>query len=252
MIWTHIFVLLIQRNLSEMKSILDIFRGLVDWILVHLKKEGTQRTTLAILVALFVILLFNHFTNTVIKDMRQSLQQDNQEQIVQHRKQYTASIGMYTTIKQVLKAQRPVTGADYILYLEYHNGSENIATGYQFCKFDITMEVLSDSMPYIIIDDYKDENLYRYDILISERVVKSRVASFTGTELASIDRNFNNMVNPYNKIHHIVFYNIEYGSMIAGTLIFLYEYGVPEYRAVTNCGSEIEKIIYEYIKKDNQ
>lgn len=231
---------------------MDMFRNLVDWILTHLRKEGARNTVLAVLMALFLLLIFNHFTNTIIQDLRRSIRQDNQEQIIQHRNQYSASIEMYSTMKQVLKAQRPVTGADYILYLEYHNGSENIATGYQFCKFDVTMEVLSDSVPYIIIDDYKDENLYRYDILISEQVTKSKVASFTGTEMRTLDRNFTNMINSTGNIRHIVFYNIEHGNMTAGTLVFLYENKSPEYRAVTNCGSEIEKLIYDHIAKTSK
>lgn len=231
---------------------LDFFKGIVDWILEKLNKEGVRKTVLAILLSCLVAILFIVHDNNILQKIQSD--QDNRaiELVENHQDLYLASMEMYSQVKRIMKGQRPVTGADYILFLEYHNGSENIATGYQFCKFDVTIEELSDTVPYIQIDNFKDENMYKYDILLSDRVTKSKMSSFTLDEIIGFDRSLLHMLCPNDHTQQIVFYNIVYKGITAGTLIFMYkkDYDI-DYKTITNCAADIEAVISQAIRQHN-
>lgn len=229
---------------------LNFFKGIVDWISEKLNKEGIKKTVIAVLLAAFVMCAFSIQEKNLLQKIGIADDQRATELIEQHKESYIASVDMYSQIKLVMRAQRPITGADYMLLLEYHNGSENIATGYQFCKFDITIEELSDTVPYIQIDNFKDENLYKYDILLSDQVTKSKMSSFTLDEVAALDKNLMHTLNPNEHTQQIVFYNIKYNGMTAGTLMFMYKADVEiDYRAITNCAADVEAIITKAIEK---
>ena len=229
---------------------LNFFKGIVDWISEKLNKEGIKKTVIAVLLAAFVMCAFSIQEKNLLHKIGLADDQRATELIEQHRESYIASVDMYSQIKLVMRAQRPITGADYMLLLEYHNGSENIATGYQFCKFDITIEELSDTVPYIQIDNFKDENLYKYDILLSDQVTKSKMSSFSLDEVAALDKNLMYTLYPNEHTQQIVFYNIKYAGMTAGTLMFMYkaDYEI-DYRAITNCAADVEAIITKAIEK---
>ena len=229
---------------------LNFFKGIVDWISEKLNREGIKKTVTAILLAGFIFMLFSTFENDLLHKFNTINDIRATEAVEDHQSLYIASRDMYSQIKHIMRGERAVTGADYILLLEYHNGSENIATGYQFCKFDVTIEELSDSVPYIHIDNFKDENLYKYDILLSDRVTKSKMSSFTLEEVAGLDRNLMFTLHPNDHTQQIVFYNIQYNGMIAGTLMFMYkkDYDI-DYRAIANCGADIETVITDAMSK---
>ncbi len=232
---------------------LNFFKGIVDWISEKLNKDGVKKTVIAILLAGFMVVLFSTFENSLLQKIGIASDNRTVEMIEEHQELYLASRDMYAQVKRIMRGQRPVTGADYILFLEYHNGSENIATGYQFCKFDITIEELSDTVPYIQIDNFKDENLYKYDILLSDRVTKSKMSSFTLEEVAGLDKNLMFTLHPNDHTQQIVFYNIQYNGMTAGTLMFMYkkDYDI-DYRAITNCAADIEHVITDAMAKHQE
>ena len=232
-----------------MGKIINLFKSLYDWVSDKMKNNGIKHTIISILATGFILLMLGIYNNTLQHNIQEILYDHNTEQVEYHQQQYLASRDMYSSVKQILKAQRPVIGADYILFLEYHNGSENIATGYQFCKFDVTIEVLSDSVPYIVIDDFRDENLYKYDILLSDQVAKSKISSFSLEEIHSIDRNLHYMLNPNEHTQYIVFYNLEYRGMVAGTLMFMFKDKDIDYRSVTNCAHDVETLINNSISR---
>lgn len=231
---------------------INFFKGIADWVLEKLNKEGVKKTIIAIIASVFIVMLLSNHENSIMRKFEQAVFEENAESVEEHKELYLASRDMYAQIKRIMRAQRPVVGADYILYLEYHNGSENIATGYQFCKFDVTIEELSDTVPYIVIDDFKDENLYKYDILLSDQVTKSKVSSFTLEEIAAFDKNMIYTLHPNDHTQQIVFYNITYNNMCAGTLMFMYKAGQEiDYRAIANCGADIETVIINALNEHN-
>lgn len=227
-----------------MNKITEFFKGMVDWILDKFKKEGVKHTLTAMVVVAIMLIAMAGWQDNIVRRINQQWSENNKEMVETHQELYLASRDMYAQIKRVMRGTRPVTGADYILFLEYHNGAENIATGYQFCKFDVTIEELSDSVPYIQIDDFKDENLYKYDILLSDRVTKSKMSSFSLQEIAGMDRNLMYTLHPNDHTQYIVFYNINHKNMCAGTLMFMYANQTDiNYDAIATCGADIEKII---------
>ena len=233
-----------------MKTIIEFFKSVVDWVLDKFKKEGMRRTIVAIALVAGLLFLLNGFQDNLIHRIDERNILDRKELTEEHQELYLASRDMYAQVKRVMRGERPVTKADYILFLEYHNGSENIATGYQFCKFDVTIEELSDTVPYIQIDDFKDENLYKYDILLSDRVTKSKMSSFSLQEIAGLDRNLMYTLHPNDHTQYIVFYNIYYKSMCAGTLMFMYKNDKDiDYGAIATCGADIERIIDDAMEK---
>ena len=235
-----------------MKAIIETIKGLVDWMSDKLKKDGVKRTVISVALVIMLFLALAGHENNIVRRFDQSMERERIEAVEDHQELYLASRDMYAQVKRVLRGERPVTGADYILLLEYHNGSENIATGYQFCKFDVTMEELSDTVPYIIIEDFKDENLYKYDILLSDRVTKAKMSSFSLQEIAGLDRNLMHNLNPNEHTQYVVFYNIIYKNMTAGTLMFLYKDDQIDYRAIANCGADVEKIMTDAMAKHEE
>lgn len=229
---------------------LNFFKGIVDWISEKLNKEGIKKTVTAILLAGFMVILFSVFETNIIQKIGDADDARQTELVESHQEMFLASADMYAQIKGIMRHQRPITGADYILLLEYHNGSENIATGYQFCKFDVTIEELSDTVPYIQTDKFKDENMYKYDILLSDKVTRSKMSYFTWEDVVALDRNMVHTLNPNANTQQIVFYNITYKGMIAGTLMFMYsaDYDI-DYTTITNCATDIENVIRDAMVK---
>lgn len=80
------------------------------------------------------------------------------------------------------------TNSEYIFLLEYHNGSENIMTGIQFCRFDITLEAVVDKSAYVQIEKFRDDIVARYDILLSEDLGKNKLLYYTQKEFGNVDR----------------------------------------------------------------
>lgn len=233
-----------------MGSILEIFKGFIDWITEKMKKEGVKHTLVSLLIGVIILIALAIYECRIVKQVGENWDINTKEMIEEHQELYLASRDMYSQIKAVMRAERPVTKADYILLLEYHNGSENIATGYQFCKFDVTIEELSDTVPYIQVDNFKDENLYKYDILLSDRVTRSKMSSFSLEEIAGMDRNLMYTLHPNEHTQYIVFYNIMHNKMCAGTLMFMYGNKKDiDYSAITTCGADIESIIVDAMSK---
>lgn len=82
----------------------------------------------------------------------------------------------------------PLTKAEYIFLIEFHNGSENVMTGIQFCRFDMTLEVVSDGIEYVAIEKFRDDIVARYDILLSEELSKNKVLYYSQEQFMSVDR----------------------------------------------------------------
>ena len=80
------------------------------------------------------------------------------------------------------------SGCEYIFLLEFHNGSENVMTGIQFCRFDMTLEVAGEKVKYVPLEKFKDDIVARYDILLSEDLGKNKLLYYTQQEFGKADR----------------------------------------------------------------
>lgn len=105
-----------------------------------------------------------------------------------HRANFEASRQAYALAKREMQKYLQLTGAEYIFLIEYHNGSENIINGIQFCRFDMTLEVAADNVQYVAIEKFRDDIVARYDILLSEDVSKNKLLYYTRPEFEKVDR----------------------------------------------------------------
>lgn len=105
-----------------------------------------------------------------------------------HRVNYEISRQAYALAKHTMEEYVPLTKSEYIFLLEFHNGSENVMTGIQFCRFDMTLEVAKEEMPYVPIEKFKDDIVARYDILLSDKMASNKVQYYTQVEFEKVDK----------------------------------------------------------------
>lgn len=105
-----------------------------------------------------------------------------------HRANFEASRQAYALAKHKMQEYIQLTGAEYIFLIEFHNGSENVMTGIQFCRFDMTLEVAADKSEYVPIEKFRDDIVARYDILLSEELGKNKLLYFDHAEFEKVDR----------------------------------------------------------------
>jgi hypothetical protein len=119
----------------------------------------------------------------------QGINEQKHQEEEKHRLDFEKSKQAYAAAKTVLKNGLESTGSDYIFLIEYHNGMDNVVTGIQFCRFDITLEVLREDLRYIDHSKFKDDIVARYDLLLSDTFqTASRAFYYTVEELWSVDR----------------------------------------------------------------
>ncbi len=218
-----------------------------------LKDAGKNNWSFAILVAacMFVTFWMNkNFEERVTEKLTNNIETIEKQKEEAHKQGFAASMETYYNIKSYMRHFRSLIGCEYILFLEYHNGAENIATGYQFCKFDITMEAKSDSVPSIQIDNFKDESIFKYDIFMHNRVSSNRISVFSIEDLRSIDPYFYQQIKSATpaEINTVVTSHIHFEGHKAGALIFLFtesDKSKINMISTTNCASKIEEILIQ-------
>ena len=111
-----------------MQNLFEPFKRLVNWISSKMEKNGVQPTIIAIMLAIIIIWAVFNQTDYIIRGVGEEMENSKIEQFEEHQDLWVESRELYGKLKTVLKGERSHTGADYILFIEYHNGSENIAT----------------------------------------------------------------------------------------------------------------------------
>lgn len=232
-----------------MKSVVEFFKSLVNWISSKITKEGIGHTVISILLVFVIIIFLSGYADRIIHGVSREVETVKEEQVVEHQDLWIQSRDLYGKVKSILRSERKKCGADYILFIEYHNGSENIATGYQFCKFDVSMSVRSDTVPAISLEDYIDENIYKWDILLCDKMTHQKMSSFDLQEIVDMDPSILRKLVPNEHTQYVVFYNIMHDNVCAGTLMFLYgSRDLVDYGAVATCGSDVETTIITAIR----
>ena len=234
-----------------MKSMFGTILEFLLNIFQTLKKKGKENWaffTILIAVVVTVVFMQMNFEKRIEKNITETISVIEDAKLEEHKKGFANSIEMYYNIKNTLKSYRNKIGCEYILFIEYHNGAENIATGYQFCKFDVTISVCADTIPEIHAENYKNESLFSYDIFGNVNVSENRISSFKMDDLIKIDRHLYNQIKTATTvpITHVQSSHINYHGHRAGALVFLFTdstYNELEQIQVANCASKIENLI---------
>lgn len=232
-----------------MKSVIEFFKGLVDWMSEKIKKEGIYRTFMAIMMVIIMIAFLSGYADRIIHGVGQEIEDDRTEQIEHHQNLWLESRELYASVKAIMRSERAHTNADYILFLDYHNGSENISTGYQYCKFDVSISVRSDTVPVLPVEDFKDETIWKWDMLLTDAVMNHKMTDVTIEDAFKIDPGMMGRIHPNEHTQFIVFYNISINGVCAGTMMFMYpDKEHVDYGAVATCGSRVESVIVNALK----
>lgn len=227
-----------------MVKVVEFFKGLVDWMSSKLSKEGLHRTFTSIILVIIMVSFLTGYADKIIHGVGQEIEEDRQEEFVIHQNLWMESRDLYSSVKSMMRAERPHTNADYILFLDYHNGSENISTGYQYCKFDVSISVRSDTVPVLPVEDFKDETIWKWDMLLTDAVMNHKMTSISLDDAFSIDPGMLGRIHPNEHTQYIVFYNITIDGICAGTMMFMYsDESLVDYGAVATCGARIENIV---------
>lgn len=125
---------------------------------------------------------------TVSEAVNISLDYRDERNKATHRANFEASRQAYALAKHKMQEYIQLIGSEYIFLIEYHNGTENVMTGIQFCRFDMTLEVASDKSAYVPIEKFRDDIVARYDILLSEDLGKNKLLYYNHDEFEKVDR----------------------------------------------------------------
>lgn len=143
-----------------------------------------------ILISPFVTTIMNNVFSqkSVSEAVNNSLDDRDERNRAAHRINFENARQSYALAKHKMQEYIQLTGSEYIFLIEYHNGSENVMTGVQFCRFDMTLEVATDNAKYVAIEKFRDDIVARYDILLSEDLGKNKLLYFNQTEFEKADR----------------------------------------------------------------
>lgn len=229
--------------------IVDFFKNMMNWMSEFIKKNGLQHTITTILLVILIIVFMTGYQDRIIKGVGQEFHDSKVEQFEDHQVLWMQSRELYTEIKAIMRKERVETNADYILFLEYHNGNENIATGYSFCKFDVSISVRSDTVPVLPIEDFRDENIWTWDMLLTDNVIHHKMTAVSLEQALEIDPGMIHRIHPNDHTQYVVFYNVEVDGITAGTLMFLYKsQDNVDWGAITTCGSRVEQTMVTAVR----
>ena len=169
-----------------------------DFLTTMLNKWGDKWWFKASLIAIIIYFISAPIITTIITNSYQSqnisqsitntLDDRDADATRRHRANFEASRQAYALAKHTMEEYVPLTKSEYIFLLEFHNGTENVMTGIQFCRFDMTLEVAAENMQYVPIEKFKDDIVARYDILLSDKMASNKVQYYTQAEFEKVDR----------------------------------------------------------------
>lgn len=164
-----------------------------------------------------ILFVANPFINNYL-DKKTSVE-TNRERIESHRTAFEYSKQAYAVVKKTMNDYLPKIGCDYIFLIEYHNGNENVMTGIQFCRFDMTIQASSKDLSYIPVDKFKDDIVARYDILLSNELAENKLLFYTADDFEKVDRYLAYQLTAINAKEYAVVNLINKNNKVFGSLL---------------------------------
>lgn len=162
-----------------------------------------------------------------------------------HRLRFEQSKIIYANSKALLNNYLNYTNANYIFFIEYHNGLENIMNGVQFCRFDITLEAIESGYKQISREKFKDDIVARYDLLLSQEFSNSsKVFVYDIDSLYNIDKYLYQQLLFINANECALINVTDDDDIIIGTLLFVNSNNTKlNALEIYKCMLELKKII---------
>ncbi len=205
-----------------------------------------DQTWFKILCALILLVFFGVMMYNISNySVKKTIEVQNEKEKVEHQANFEKSMHVYSDVKRVIRQYQNVTNADYIFLLEYHNGSENIITGVQFCKFDITLEVIGDSVQWVNTVKFKDDIIARYDVLTNCNLTEKVILMYNMEELAQVDRYLYCMMESLGA-KEVAITNLSNSQRSSyGAILFISINEPLERYYISRCKNEVEKSFLE-------
>jgi len=148
-----------------------------------------------------------------------TLDERQKEEIKNHRQSFERSKQSYALAKKCMTSGIETIGCDYLFLLEYHNGSENVMTGIQFCKFDVTLEAVGEGCSYVPTEKFRDDIVARYDLLLSDDLNRNKLCSYCEDEFEKVDKYFAYQLNSIKAKRYAILNLKDKDGMIFGSLL---------------------------------
>lgn len=196
------------------------------------------------LAPVFGPIVYNHINKENTREsVVAGIEQQKQAEAERHKLEFERSKQAYSAAKNVLKSSLETTSSDYIFLIEYHNGIDNIVTGIQFCRFDMTLEVCREDLRYIDYSKFNDDIVARYDLLLREDFKTcDRAFYYKIEELWDIDRYLEKHILSIDGKAITAINLADADGIIWGTLLFVSLDDKISVENVYKCRREIETI----------
>jgi hypothetical protein len=173
----------------------------------------------------------------------QGIEEQKRDEAERHRLEFEKSKQTYSAAKNILKSSLETTSSDYIFLIEYHNGVDNVVTGIQFCRFDMTLEVCREDLRYIDYSKFNDDIVARYDLLLREDFQTcDRAFYYKVEELWDIDRYLEKHILSIDGKAITAINLADTDGTIWGTLLFVSLDEKISIEGIYKCRREIETI----------
>lgn len=171
----------------------------------------------------------------------QSIDENYEKMKLNHQEMLIHSEYIYSEIKEKLRAAQKHLGCQYIYLIEYHNGSNNIATSFPFRKFDVTIDICESGVPYINTSVFKDEHITKYDIFDNPDFTKQQFMMCSMEDLKNIDYKLYQNAEHNKNIKWVYTYNLYYKNQLLGAILIL-SYDKIDLKLFVNHMHELETI----------
>lgn len=164
-----------------------------------------------------ILFVLNPFINNYLNQHAQ--RQDEVVRVEGHKNSFENSKQAYALVKKKMNESLDKIGCDYMFLIEFHNGNENVMTGIQFCRFDMTLQVSSKDLSYIGIDKFRDDIVARYDILLSDELNSGKLLYFTREEFEKSDRYLAQQLKAIDAVSYAILNLKNKNNKVFGTLM---------------------------------
>jgi hypothetical protein len=174
------------------------------------------------------------------ENITNTLDERDDNKINDHQAAFEKSIQCYALAKKTMNSYLRDIDCEYMFLIEYHNGNENIITGIQFCRFDITLEVETGELPHIPLEKYRDDIVARYDILLSEELNKNKLIFHTKDQFKEVDKYLDLQLEAINANSFALINLKNQDRRVFGSLLCISTNDHINLMAVHDCAEELE------------
>lgn len=220
------------------------------WVLSMINEHGKKAVLILLLTATIIGTTWYVVDYKVKQVVPETIEYQIEQQTEAHDTKLIKSQEMYAAVKQKIRSAMRETGCQYIYLIEYHNGSENIASTFPFYRFDVTMDICQEGVPFINTSPLKEEHIFKYDIFDNPEFTQQQFAYCNRDDFKMIDPKLYHMIEINEEVRWIYTYNLYYNGKLMGAVLAL-AYDQLDVKTFINCMHQVENV-FNRKTKDNK